>query len=29
LAGPWQVKVKILVNDFEKVSLEGRVTLRP
>ena len=29
LAGPWQVKVEILVNDFEKASLEGNVTLRP
>ena len=29
LAGPWQVKVEILVNDFEKASLEGSVTLRP
>jgi copper transport protein len=29
LAGPWQVKVEVLVNDFEKASLEGSVTLRP
>jgi len=29
LAGPWQVKVEILVNDFEKASLEGSVALRP
>ena len=29
LVGPWQVKVEILVNDFEKTSLEGSVTLRP
>ena len=29
LAGPWQVRVEILVNDFEKVSLEGTLTLKP
>lgn len=28
VAGTWQVKVGILVNDFEKADLEGTVTLR-
>lgn len=29
LAGPWQLRVEILVSDFEKASLEGSITLRP
>lgn len=29
LAGPWQVKVEILVNDFETSTLEGSVTVKP
>lgn len=29
VGGPWQVKVEILVNDFEKASLEGVLTIRP
>ena len=29
LAGPWHLRVEILVNDFEKTSLEGSVTMRP
>jgi copper transport protein len=28
-AGAWQVKVDILVDDFEKASLEGSITVRP
>lgn len=29
LPGPWQIKVEVLVDDFEKASLEGLVTIRP
>ncbi|MEE1609873.1 copper resistance CopC/CopD family protein [Microvirga sp. CF3016] len=29
VAGTWQVKIGILVNDFEKADLEGDITLRP
>lgn len=29
LSGTWQVKVEVLVDDFEKASLEGLVTIRP
>jgi copper transport protein len=29
LAGPWQVKVAILVSDFEKADLEGSLSLKP
>jgi len=29
LAGAWQVKVDILVDDFEKASLEGSIMVRP
>ena len=29
LPGTWQVRVEILVNDFEKIDLEGNITLKP
>lgn len=29
LPGTWQVRVEILVNDFEKVDLEGTIALKP
>jgi copper transport protein len=29
LPGPWQVKVEILVNDFETSRLEGSITVKP
>lgn len=29
VAGPWRLKVEILINDFEKTSLEGSITIRP
>jgi copper transport protein len=29
LPGSWQVKVDILVNDFEKATLEGSIVVRP
>ncbi|KLK92942.1 hypothetical protein AA309_11915 [Microvirga vignae] len=29
LPGSWQVKVEVLVDDFEKASLEGLITIRP
>ena len=29
LAGPWQAKVSILINDFEQATLEGTVTVGP
>jgi copper transport protein len=27
--GPWQVKVEILIDDFEKATLEGSIVVRP
>ncbi|WP_262268341.1 copper resistance CopC/CopD family protein [Microvirga yunnanensis] len=29
MAGPWQIRVEILINDFEKASLAGTLTIRP
>ncbi|WP_445502405.1 copper resistance CopC/CopD family protein [Microvirga sp. G4-2] len=29
LSGTWQIKVEVLVNDFEKASLEGLITIKP
>ncbi|MCB8821492.1 copper resistance CopC/CopD family protein [Microvirga rosea] len=29
LPGPWKIKVDVLIDDFEKASLEGNITIRP